>query len=143
MSTKAKIGKDWVKCQVSLSDTGETLHLTFAPGETRKKVFVHIDGRTDSGHIELVAVPGAKEPHDATLKLVLRDEGVSAKPVVKADVKPAAPKPAAPAPVVAAVDVLPPPPEEIVVSEVQEPAADQTPAAGGKRGKKSSTVFSE
>lgn len=153
MSTSAKIGKSWVKCQVILQETGETLHLTFAPGQTKKSVVVHVDGRTDTGTIELVALPNAAAPYDAALQLTLKGEGVRAKTVApKPDSKPkvtaptpapapSAPPPrvegpAAPTPVASDVEKLPAPPEEIVVSEVQEPAADTTPAAGGKRGRK-------
>lgn len=161
MSTKAKIGKEWVKCQLVLKDTGETLHLTFAPGEKRKKVVAHIDGRTDTGYIELTGLAGAQAPYDATLSLSLEGTGVRhAKPAAAAPSKPAVAPPvpapvaavAAPAPAAAPAAPKPVVPEaapasaaseESAVPEVQDPAADATSAAGGKRGRKPAVQLPE
>lgn len=157
MSTKAKIGKDWVKCQIVLTETGETLHLTFAPGQSRKRVVVHIDGRTDTGYIELAGLEEMAPPYDAELRLEAKGEGLraKAKPAAKPAPAKAAAPPAAPKPVAPAVKVEPvqPPPveapaavpqavEETPVSEVQDSAATDM-AVGGKRGKKPAAARDE
>lgn len=146
MSTKAKIGKDWVKCQLILAETGETLHLTFAPGQTKKKLVAHIDGRTDVGWVELVGIAGAAAPYDAELTVRMQGQGVQIK---KASVaapapvnKPKAPEPAAlvkPEPKAPVEAPAPPQPEEITPPVVQEPAVANDAAVGGKRAKLKST----
>lgn len=150
MSTKAKIGKDWVKCQVKLAETGETLHLTFAPGETKKKIVAIIDGRTDVGFIELTGVTNAQPPHDAELRWSFKGEGVRTnKPAPVAEAKPLPPpKPvavvtASKPPTEEASATLPPPPEEIVIPVVQEPASDITSGTGGRRGRKPTVQLPE
>ena len=126
MSTKAKIGKDWVKAQVVLLDGGETLHLTFAPGETGKKVTLHIDGATVVGELRLEGLEfGA--PHDATLKLH-----------IPAHVRAVAPAVVAKAAVVEAPVAVVPAPEIKAPVAVKEPAPVVTEAAsvegrGGRR----------
>ena len=123
MSTKSKIGKEWVKAQLVLAETGETLHLTFAPGETRKRVIAHIDGCTVAGAIYLEGLGHLKAPHDATVKLVF--DGHAA-PVPAPVVAPAAVK----APVAVSKPVVPAPEPVVVKTEaVVEVAAPVETAA--------------
>jgi hypothetical protein len=95
MSTKAKLGKDWIKAQLMLMETGETLHLTLPPGSTGVRVVAWIDGHTVTGRLELQPIDNvdARGP-DATMRLRFPTlEQVTPAPVVA---------PVAPAPVVAA-----------------------------------------
>jgi len=142
MSTKAKIGKDWVKCQLTLPGSGETLHLTFAPGEKSKRVVAYIDGNMETGYLNLVGLDNGL-PCDATLTLSLTTKVSTVKaaaPVVKAASEPApvVPLVAKPEP---AVVVVEPVSEEVEVAEVQAPAVEQlasefsSSSRGGRRKK--------
>jgi len=110
-----------VKAQVVLAETGETLHLTFAPGERKKKVIAHIDGATVTGEIFLEGLDHAKAPSDATVRLVFPSH---AAPAVMA--------PPPPAPVVKQVTAPPAPPVVKVVETtpvvVKEPEPTDTAA---------------
>lgn len=118
MSTKAKLGKDWVKAQVMLQETGETFHLILAPGQTWRSVVAWIDGKMVTGRIELVPINNA-DPRGPDVTVQLRFPSLEAAAAAEA-ATPAAP--VAVTPVAAPVE---PPPSEPVAA----PVAEAAPAA--------------
>lgn len=158
MSTKAKLGKDWVKAQVMLQETGETFHLILAPGQTWRSVVAWIDGKMVTGRIELVPINNA-DPRGPDVTVQLRfpsleaaaaaaDTAATAAPVTPAPVAPRVETPApelvaapvaeaAPAAVAPAEDA-PVTPENSDDTAVQEPAPSSEdpvirPAGEGRR----------
>lgn len=119
MSTKEKLGKDWVKAQVMLQETGETFHLILAPGQTWRSVVAWIDGKMVTGRIELVPINNA-DPRGPDVTVQLRFPALEAAAAAAEIAAPAAPVVATPV----AAPVEPPPPEPVAV-----PVAEAAPTA--------------
>lgn len=138
MSIKAKLGKDWIKTQVKSLTTGETLHLTLAPGHTGMPVVAWIDGQEVVGRLELVPL-NATTPAglDVSLRLNFPALNALAAKGVTTTVSVAAPTPTPPA----AVETVAAPIEILPATAVQDPAIyEDAPAiksaSEGRRKKK-------